>query len=104
MEEDYQVEEIVDAMPGTPHYRVIGFLQDNPLSRALIQSEVVKVEGGMEFMIINQKPCVQFKTSMSTGIYIWPEVQRARSILAKAVSEAKKIEKIVKALELARKG
>lgn len=102
METDYQVEEIVDAKPGEPHYRVTGFLQDNPLSSALIEAEVVKEEGGMEFVIINRRPCVQFRTSMSTGIYVWPEVQRARAILAKAVLEAKKIEKTLKAIELAR--
>jgi hypothetical protein len=102
MEREYEVYEIVDAEPGTPHFRVVGFLQNDPLTRALIATEVVSREGDMEFAIINNRPCVRFKTGTTADIDIWPAVQRARSILGKAVWEAKKIDRILTALEMAK--
>jgi len=103
MNAEYRVQEI-DGRPGEPRHLVTGVLQDNPLSRALIEAEAIKEESGFNFVIINDRPCVQFKISISADIYVWPEVQKARAIMAKTISEAKKIERILKALEMAKRG
>ena len=101
MEGEYITREIRDAEIGQPRNLVTGFLQDNPLTRALIEAEVLKKEGGFNFVIIHNRPCVQFKISISADIYVWPEVQKGRAILARAASEARKIERTLMALEMA---
>jgi len=103
METDYQIEEITDAEPGEPHHRVIGFLQHDPLATPLIEARVFEERDGLRFKVINQRPCVEWKTSSPTPISIYPELHKAQAILTNTIREARKLEKMMKAIEMAMK-
>ena len=102
--EDYSVIELTNVEIGAPRYEVTAPLaQDDILAKALIGTNAIGRVGGFEFCLIEGKPCVRFRVSSPTKFDIWPEVRKAQSIFANEVRQARKIERVVQAIELARK-
>lgn len=98
---DYRVEELNSVQPGEFRYEVTAELKDDGLGKALIELGLVKEEG-LEFCLTNGKPSVRFRVITPVAIHIYPQIEKAQAILANLIREARRLEKLIQAIELVR--
>lgn len=98
--EEYRVEELTNVEPGQPRYEITAFLKDNLMARALITVGQVARLGDMQFLLINDRPCVKFRISNPVALNVYPKTSQAEDFLMHAVSEAEKIRRIMKAVQI----
>jgi len=103
METDYEVGEIKDASPGEPHWEIHAPMKDSPIAKSLIAAGVLGECDDLTFFLQNGKPHIKFRTDSSNPLFVWPKIHQAESILRRAIRDAERLEKVMKAIEMAKK-
>jgi hypothetical protein len=102
MAEDYKVEELKDVKAGEPKYEITAPLRDDPLGKTLIGVGAIQ-ESIFHFCLVEGGPCVRFRVTSPTPMFTWPEIHKAQTIFANELRQARKLEKMIEAIEMASK-
>jgi hypothetical protein len=86
--EDYVVTEIQSIEPGQPKYEITAPLEHKLMEKALIAVGPIRSLGDMQFVLINDRPCIKFRISNPVGSNVYPKISQAEDFLMRSTNEA----------------